>query len=1106
MSLQKTSTQVGQGKTAAEHVEVARNALSSNKARDALGAVEHALGLAPHDAEAVALLEELLPLGETRAKAASHLDRIYGETNSLAKQSAVVRVLVATAASKDDRVQLYMRLAEIHEKLGAHFAAFDVLVSAAAEFPRELELWDRLAVFASRTQRTTEFVAALAAQVTPQGAAHLPQPVMLDLAERLATLLKERLGDLERALPYFKLLLQHDVQNERAFAHIKQILTALERWSELCNIYDSVIAKETRMVRRAELLGEVGLIAEEIVQDRARAIHYFEEMKVAAPDDDVPRASLERLYRLEEKWDKSAENASQRADAKHDPSTMMRAAAMLVDRAGKPAEAVQWLEELSQKDPRNVEVVRMLEQTLALNVEVERVARALEDVYRQRGDNVDLVRVMDRRLAVTSDQSARIEILRVVSTVRDQFVPDPQLALRAYLELIASSPNDYAGVRERVFVLGEHVGLLSSVLDHVEKHADGIETAEERAAAFADVGRTRDRLGMSGTSAWQRAANQRAGEPALRLEVAGALERAATARHDDAALASALEDVIEFEFDQDVRAQKRRALGSLYQRMGRLEDAARVLSPLVEDPESSVETLESIAKIHHARGDYAARLETLRARAEAATNTDKRGPALLDLAEALATRTDTEEEAIEMYRTLAEEPELASDAHKKLLALLEQRGEFDRAAEVLDAWISIALDDSLRTTLLVRLAQLKHEKLGDTDGALELCRQALSLDPSHEGARTQVTSWLSDAEWALAAASILKPLYEGEGNTRELLNVFDVEMTFQQAAEDRLPLLREAFELAGQGDDFRERAFDYARRAVVDATSHPDLEEWLTEVVQRGLALSQVADVASTLEELLAALSKSDDQRPQIQYRVHDALAEMYLSPLANAAKESAHLESALALHGAAEVATPVDALRGRLGAAYQRQGRDQDLASLLALRINEVDAAKKRELLGRLAALQADRLSDLAGAATSYETSLGLEFDGAVAQELVSVYRRQGSFEQLAKHYERWLDATASAGDRPVLHMALARVLSEELGDPTRAVGEYEAALTLGARHDDLIPPLEKLLEVRVVSERAALALEGMYDEATAQQLDIQLAGFQINLVQRGDFQLTAV
>lgn len=1074
MSLEKSESTMG---TSIEHLNRAKAALASNKARDALGSVEKALSLSAHDPDAVAILEELLPIGETRARAAAHLDRIYGETNSFAKQSAVVRVLVATAASKDDRIRLYQRLAEIHEKLGAHFAAFDVLVSAAAEFPRELELWDRLAVFAARTQRTTEFVAALAAQVTPEGAAHLPAPVMLDLAERLATLLKERLGDLDRALPYFKLLLQHDPQNDRAFSQTKQILTALERWPELCGTYEQVLARETNDARRAELYGEVGLIAEEIVQDRPRAIRYFEEMKKAAPDDDVAWASLERLYRLEERWEKSAEIAAERPNSKRDPSSMMRAATMLVDRAGKPAEAVPWLEELAGREPNNVDVVRMLEQTLALNVEVVRVARALEDVYRHRNSHVDLVRVMERRLAVTTEAPQRAEILRVVSSVRDQYIPDPQMALRAYLELITASPSDYSNARERVFALGEHIGLLSSVLDHVERHADGIEAPKERAAAFADVARARDRLGMAGASAWQRAANQRAGEPALRLEIAGALERAASTRHDDVALASALEDVVEFEMDNDLRIGKRRQLGALYQRMGRLEDAARVLAPLVDDPEASVETLETLAQIHHQRGDYAARLTTLRARADAASGTDLRGRAQLDLADALAARTDTEEEAIEMYRTLAEEPELARDTYAKLLKILEQRGEFDRVADVLDGWISSADDDSLRTTLLVRMAQLKHDKLGDTDAALELCRQVLSLDPSHEGARAQVTGWLSDASWALAAANILKPLYEGEGNTGELLSVYDVEVDLQTSPEDRLPLIREAYELSATSEEFSGRAFDYARKAALDAVHHTDLEEWLSAVVSRGSTLGRVADVASTLETLLRALADAPDKRLAVQFRVHDILAEMYLSPLNDPAKEGTHLEAAIAMHAEAEAPVPIDSLRSRLSSAYQRQGRDTDLAAMLSLRIAEVeDIHVRRGLLGKLAALNADRLNDLGAAARAYERSLDLEFDSTVAQELVSVYRRQRAFDALAKHYERWLGATANAAERPALHMALARVLAEELSDPVRAVAEYEAALSIGARHDDLVPPLERLLLLPSVTERAALALEGIY------------------------------
>ncbi len=127
--------------------------------RDARGPASPRVGL--HQ-EAITVVEELLSVGETRAAAAVVLDGSYGDTGQLARQAEVLEVRIATTAAKEDRSALYVRLAGVHEKLGALGVAFDVIARAARELPTELHLWDRLAVLAQRTKRSQQFVSAIA--------------------------------------------------------------------------------------------------------------------------------------------------------------------------------------------------------------------------------------------------------------------------------------------------------------------------------------------------------------------------------------------------------------------------------------------------------------------------------------------------------------------------------------------------------------------------------------------------------------------------------------------------------------------------------------------------------------------------------------------------------------------------------------------------------------------------------------------------------------------------------------------------------------------------------------------------------------------------------
>ena len=125
----------------------------------------------------------------------------------------------------------------------------------------------------------------------PEGA------VEIDLAERARRpLFDEGLGDVDRARPYLERMLERQPGNERAFQRLRQILTTRERWTELSELYERVVTATADPVRRAELLAEVALVAEEIIGDRAKAIAYYERILELDPAHEQAVRSLDGLY------------------------------------------------------------------------------------------------------------------------------------------------------------------------------------------------------------------------------------------------------------------------------------------------------------------------------------------------------------------------------------------------------------------------------------------------------------------------------------------------------------------------------------------------------------------------------------------------------------------------------------------------------------------------------------------------------------------------------------------------------------------------------------------------------------------------------------------
>ncbi len=292
----------------ARELDLARLKLGPLKnPREALAAGRRAFELAPKNAQVIELLEELMPLSETRKDAALLLEQAYAAAGQFDKQGEVLAVLIATASSKQDRLPLHLRLAAVKQNLGDRVGAFDVLARAALENPAELDLWDRLAVQANKTNRTQLFVETISQAVPATGETGLPAAVEMDLAERAATLYDENLGDIDRATPYLDRILARDPANDRAFLRLKQILTTRERWTDLEALYERKIDATESDERRTELLAEVAIIAEEISSDAPKAIQYYERILQLDPDHELAISALDGLYSGLERWKDLAE-------------------------------------------------------------------------------------------------------------------------------------------------------------------------------------------------------------------------------------------------------------------------------------------------------------------------------------------------------------------------------------------------------------------------------------------------------------------------------------------------------------------------------------------------------------------------------------------------------------------------------------------------------------------------------------------------------------------------------------------------------------------------------------------------------------------------------
>src|SRR5215467_12610096 len=92
-ALEKDRDQREGSERAGREVELARLYMGQlRRPNDALAAAKRALDLVPNDASAVAVVEELSSVAETRARAAAILEKVFADTAQPARQAEVLEV------------------------------------------------------------------------------------------------------------------------------------------------------------------------------------------------------------------------------------------------------------------------------------------------------------------------------------------------------------------------------------------------------------------------------------------------------------------------------------------------------------------------------------------------------------------------------------------------------------------------------------------------------------------------------------------------------------------------------------------------------------------------------------------------------------------------------------------------------------------------------------------------------------------------------------------------------------------------------------------------------------------------------------------------------
>jgi len=1069
--------------------------------------LEIALAADRQHAGVIAELERILADAsepEHRARAAALLEPVYLLRSDFGRVMDAIRARLAYASDPEERHDLLVRLAKLYEEQKEDYrAALDTIAEllkddlSNATTISELE---RLAKVAGAERRLAEIYGTELEKVAGDDAS------TVKLARRTGELFTA-LGDLDRALIFYRRALAFEPESKELFAAIDAILQRTARHEERVALYrDALDHRFDPGERLAALHTMAGLQKSELGRPDDAIETYRSVLDV---DDADARAldALTELYRERERWDDLAELYLRRAEAAQAPAqgaVHRLALARLYIKRSQMDRAIDQLEEITSQVPAHPEAIAELEALRKVDEQRQRVVDILRPIYESLDDWRRQITLNEDRFAL-ADASEKVAVLRETAELWERRGGDLARARRAYEAAFMLDPEDPDARPdyERLTEATSEWDKLAETYDSVLRERPGLLSKRELLNTLARVhNEKRDdpRRALAAYGAIHDSDNSD-------LEPLEKMEQLATLLSDWPTLVRVLTDKADLLLDDSERASVWRRVGEAKRDM--LDDSEGAIiayeRALELDPGSAF-TVDCLTELYEAKHDAKRLVELYVQRVELSSedDADLKYTLLVSAAAVYERELSDRSRAIEVLsQALAVRP-----GDPGVLATLNRLYRIESMwPELLDNLrfeASTAETPEERARLRKEIGSILASKLDSFDDALEAQRLALEDVPTDAESVAAVRAiGESHEDLRQTVAEILVPVLRRTEGFQELVSILEMRLTVETEPAQRMQTLREIAEVLETKLGKQSDAEEALLRALSERPEAPELHAEIERLAQATGGWTRYAD---TLGE--RAQSTFDPEVAQDLYVRLGRVAEEQLKNDQRAVE---------AYSRAVEQAGDKPELLVALDRLYSRLDEKEKVAEILERRVAaEPSEQVQAELYFRLAQLQIDSFKEPARGLSSLRMALdrAQDHEAAVdelekltvqhdlfeeaAEVLESVYRARGRTDRLAKLYEKRVAHADSLEERVDMRRNLSRVLEDECKDPAAAQRVLEQGLQEAPTDGALLDELERLAVITGDWQSAASALSQALDKHSdllpeaAVALCVRLASWQ--------------
>jgi golgin subfamily B member 1 len=1009
--------------------------------------------------------------------------------------ATVAERLMALADSAAERQEWRARLAQLYaERLARKDEAVALYLNLLAEGVENATVEGGLERLAAQGIRTTDISRALAPVYARAGDFQRQVASLLvqlnsaqdrDESKALLTLLadttEKRLMDVRGAFDFRLRGLQLDPVDGAFRVEASRLARELKAQQDLARFLSDLSGKVTDVAQAVSMLFEASQLAEEAgATDDAMAA-----LKAALQRSPDSVNLLSRASKLALSTRRLVDaDQTLRALALHLSGEEQRDAYLQLSRVNgelqRPRDAAAALNEVLRLGGAEAEhlpaVVSFLEQAGMMR-ELSEAQGRLVALYEQAGDK---------------DKAASLRIAR--ARVLETALGDKAEAIVRYAEVLKAKPSD-----------ADAISALENLLDdqtHRESAARAVLVAYEHAndhrkqVAALHVVAESSRDSMDRVKALRRAAEihtMHLRQPeqafaalaeAVRITPEDGAVRAA-ARHaaEEADAIDSYAEVLQELADAGAGAAAiglHRELADLYERKLNAQDrAVSELHKVLALDAKNADALKPLQRLHRAREEWEELVPIIER--------------LASIENDLAARTALEREAALLSEAKLNDLDRAALNWRQVVArdVLDRdaASQLDRLSSALDRPQELAFALELRRNqegqspqgreLAFRLGQLRQLRLNDLRGALEVYRQILSEDASHEGARQALEQWVRrNAAESAIAMEILDPVLARTGDHYARISLREARLVSASGRTERARLSSEIRAILERDLAQPEAAFMNALKAFTDGLERSEVQPELERLAKQTDSFADLAEIYEATaeevelgEERAGLLRRAAEIREQLE-ETEDAV-RVWNALLQIAPQDRQALESLSKLYTKTQNAR-------QLSAVYAQQAQ-------IAL-----DPAQKLDLLVKAGQAFATSGED-EKAIDAYRSALSIRRLVPVLAALDQLFSKTERFAEQADVLTQ-LAEEAAEPDRKAGFLIRRGQLLEKEGQFADALRAFAEVLQHVAAESHAVAGLERLMQHEAVRVEAARRLEAVYRAASdlkklIEVLDIRLS-----------------